>query len=254
VLQTDCTVNSGNSGGPLFNAYGEVIGVVNAKYSSSGSSSAATIEGIGFAIPYADVKDKITDLIAYGYITGKPSLGITVSTVTALEAQRFNMVVGAYVNSVTEGSCAEAGGLKQGDIITGVDGTEITTYEELVNAKNQHSAGDEMELEVWRSGEELTITVVLDEQVPEQETTTDDTDTTDDSDTTDSYDPYGQDGQDSQDESGMSPEDFFGGNGNSNDNSNGNGFGGFGGFGFGGNGNSNGNSGNQSGNSGRGGW
>lgn len=166
VLQTNCTVNSGNSGGPLFNEYGEVIGIVNAKYSSSGYSSTASIEGIGFAIPYADVASKITDLMQYGYITGKPSLGITVSTVTPLEAQRFNMVVGAYVNSVTEGSCAQAAGLQQGDIITGVDGVEITTYEELVNAKNERTAGDQMTLTVWRAGEELSITVTLDEQKP----------------------------------------------------------------------------------------
>lgn len=172
VLQTDCTVNSGNSGGPLFNQYGEVIGIVNAKYSSNSlSTSAATIEGIGFAIPYADVATKITDLMEYGYITGKPSLGITVSTVSALDAQRFNLVVGAYVNSVNAGSCADTAGLQQGDIITAVNGEEITTYEELVNAKNQLSAGDEMVLSVYRSGETLTLTVILDEDVPTEDTT-----------------------------------------------------------------------------------
>ena len=170
VLQTDCTVNSGNSGGPLFNAYGEVIGIVNAKYSSSGYSSSASIEGIGFAIPYADVQSKITDLMEYGYITGKPSLGITVSTVSALDAQRYNMVVGAYVNSVTAGSCAETAGLQAGDIITGVNGTEITTYEELVNAKNECSAGDQMTLDVWRDGETFSTTVTLDEEVPGTDT------------------------------------------------------------------------------------
>lgn len=201
VLQTDCTVNSGNSGGPLFNAYGEVIGIVNAKYSSNGYSSSASIEGIGFAIPYADVSSKITDLMQYGYITGKPSLGITVSTVSALDAQRYNMVVGAYVNSVTDGSCAQTAGLQQGDIITGVDGQEITTYEELVNAKNERSAGDQMTLDVWRNGETLTITVTLDEEVPTNDTTSDSS--------TDNSQP--QDGQDygSQDYNNMSPEDFF---------------------------------------------
>ena len=192
VLQTNCVVNSGNSGGPLFNEYGEVIGIVNAKYSSAGYSS-ASIEGIGFAIPYADVEKKITDLMQYGYITGKPSLGITVSTVSALEAQRFNMVVGAYVNSVEEGSCAAKAGLQEGDIVTGVDGTAITGYEELINAKNSHSAGDEMVLTVWRDGEELTLTVILDEyipsQQPEQGTSTEE--------------------RPSQDYNSMSPEDFF---------------------------------------------
>lgn len=170
VLQTNTTVNSGNSGGPLFNQYGEVIGIVNAKYSNSGTSTAASIEGIGFAIPYNDVQKKVTDLIEYGYITGKPSLGITVSTISPLDEQRFNMPVGAYVNNVVSGSCAEQAGLKQGDIITGVDDKEITTFEELVNAKNRHSAGDEMKLTVWRGGETMEITVVLDELSPQQQT------------------------------------------------------------------------------------
>lgn len=203
VLQTDCTVNSGNSGGPLFNQYGEVIGIVNAKYSSSSSlySNTATIEGIGFAIPYADVATKITDLMEYGYITGKPSLGITVSTVSALDAQRFNLVVGAYVNSVNADSCADTAGLQQGDIITAVNGEEITTYEELVNAKNQLSAGDEMVLTVYRDGETLTLTVILDEEVPTQDTGTSETAGTSDAE---------QDGNSgTQDFSQMSPEEFF---------------------------------------------
>ena len=221
VLQTDCTVNSGNSGGPLFNAYGEVIGIVNAKYSNNNdyTSTAASIEGIGFAIPYADVTSKITDLMQYGYITGKPSLGITVSTVSALDAQRYNMVVGAYVNSVKDGSCAQTAGLQQGDIITGVDGTSITTYEELVNAKNGHSAGEEMTLDVWRNGETLSITVTLDEQTPDTSSNSGSDSSTDNSQSGQSD----QDSQGSQDYSGMTPEEFFnyffGGNGSGNGNS-----------------------------------
>ena len=218
VLQTDCTINSGNSGGPLFNQYGEVIGIVNAKYSSSGySSGTATIEGIGFAIPYADVSGKIADLMQYGYITGKPSLGITVSTVSALDAQRYNMVVGAYVNSVNSGSCAETAGLKQGDIITAVNGEEITNYEELVNAKNKMSAGDQMTLDVWRDGETTTLTVTLDEAKPDTTGSTDNSQSgsSGQSDSNNQYDSNGQSGG-----NGMSPYDFFdyffGGNGNSN--------------------------------------
>ena len=213
VLQTDCTINSGNSGGPLFNQYGEVIGIVNAKYSSSGYGSEATIEGIGFAIPYADITGKISDLMQYGYITGKPYLGITVSTVTPLDAQRYNMVVGAYVNSVAEGSCAETAGLQTGDIITAVDGEEITTYEELVNAKNSRSAGDTMTLTIYRDGEELTLTVVLDEQVPTSNQSTD----ADNSQARN--DQSGQNGQGGSYYGFDSPEEFFnyffGGNGQS---------------------------------------
>ncbi|MCD7733610.1 MAG: trypsin-like peptidase domain-containing protein, partial [Clostridiales bacterium] len=169
LLQTDCTVNSGNSGGPLFNEYGEVIGIVNAKYSSSGySSSTATIEGIGFAIPINDALDVLDDLITYGYITGKPYLGISVSTVSSITAQQYsNMVVGAYVMSVETGSCSETAGLQVGDIITQVDGVDITTYEELVDAKNNHKAGEEMTLTVYRDGSYYTIIVTLDEEVPD---------------------------------------------------------------------------------------
>ena len=169
VLQTDCTVNSGNSGGPLFNAYGEVIGVVNAKYSSSGySGNTATIEGIGFAIPINDAMSILDDLINHGYITGKPYLGISVSTVSSVTAQYYaNMVVGAYVRSVESGSCAETAGIQAGDIITAVGDRDITTYEELIDAKNALRAGDQMTLTVFREGTYLTIVVTLDEEVPE---------------------------------------------------------------------------------------
>ncbi len=193
VLQTDCTVNSGNSGGPLFNAYGEVIGIVNAKYSSSGSSTTATIEGIGFAIPINDAMDILDDLITYGYITGKPYLGISVSTVSSVTAQLYsNMVVGAYVRSVETGSCAETAGLQVGDIITAVGDQAITTYEELVDAKNALRAGDQMILTVFRESTYLTIVVTLDEEVPESAAADESTD--------DSF----------QDEQQINPYDYFG--------------------------------------------
>ncbi|MBQ3090451.1 MAG: trypsin-like peptidase domain-containing protein [Oscillospiraceae bacterium] len=168
VLQTDCTVNSGNSGGPLFNEYGEVIGVVNAKYSNSGYSSEAAIEGIGFAIPINDAMAILDDLIQHGYITGKPYLGISVSTVSSITAQQYsNMVVGAYVQGVESGSCSEKAGLQVGDIITQVNGTDITTYEELIDAKNALRAGDEMTVTVFRENTYLTMVITLDEEVPE---------------------------------------------------------------------------------------
>ncbi|MCD7821069.1 MAG: trypsin-like peptidase domain-containing protein [Clostridiales bacterium] len=176
LLQTDCTINSGNSGGPLFNQYGEVVGIVNAKYSSSAyDTSTATIEGIGFAIPINDVTDILSDLMEYGYVTGKPYLGISVSTVSPVAAQQYsNMVVGAYVNSVTEGSCAETAGIQAGDIITQVDGTDITSSAELIDAKNAHKAGEEMTLTVYRDEEYITLVVTLDEEQPESATSTED--------------------------------------------------------------------------------
>lgn len=169
LLQTDCTVNSGNSGGPLFNQYGEVIGIVNAKYSSSNAytASEASIEGIGFAIPINKVQSSLSDLTKYGYVTGKPYLGISASTVSPVTAQQYaSMVVGAYVNNVDSGSCAEKAGLKVGDIITQVDGKKITTSAELIEAKNKHKAGDEMTLTVYRDKDSVTLKVTLDEEKP----------------------------------------------------------------------------------------
>jgi serine protease Do len=183
LLQTDCTINAGNSGGPLFNAYGEVVGIVNAKYSSSGTSTSASIEGIGFAIPINNVTSILDDLVTYGYITGKPYLGITVSTVSALTAQRYEgYVVGAYVNSVESGSCAETAGLQKGDIITAVDGEEITSSAELIDAKQNHRAGEEMQLTVYRGGESILIVVTLDEEKPDTTSSSSDAETQQDED------------------------------------------------------------------------
>ena len=167
MLQTNCAINSGNSGGPLFNRYGQVIGITTAKMSGA-SSSSATIEGLGFAIPINDVKHIIEDLIRHGYVTGKPYLGVRVSSVTEADAKRYGVPVGAYVEAVEEGSCAQKAGLKVGDIITSMDDTVITTHSALVAAKATYRAGDTMILKVVREGKQLELSVVLDEEAPEQ--------------------------------------------------------------------------------------
>lgn len=164
MIQTDCTINSGNSGGPLFDQYGRVVGIASAKYSGSTSSSGATIENIGFAIPINDVKDIITDIMQYGYVTGKPSMGISVATITESLSQQLNLPQGAYVNSVESGSCAEAAGLKQGDVITALGDTQVTSSNELISAKNKFKAGQSTELTVSRGGETLTLTITFDEE------------------------------------------------------------------------------------------
>ena len=165
MLQTNCTINSGNSGGPLFNRYGEVIGITSAKLSgSSSSSSSATIEGLGFAIPLNDVKDIITQLVENGVVTGKPYLGISVSDVTEEDAQRYNLPQGAYVDAVTTGSPAASAGLKAGDIITAVGNTQVTSGSELVSAKNQYKAGDTATLTVTRNGQALTLSITFGEE------------------------------------------------------------------------------------------
>lgn len=171
MMQTNCAINPGNSGGALFNQYGEVIGITTAKMSSSGSSSSASIEGLGFAIPIDDVKQIVTDLIQHGYVTGKPSMGIQVSSVSQQDAMRYGLQVGAYVEAVNEGSCAEKAGLKVGDIVVAMDDTEVGSGSALVATKAKYRAGDTVTLTVLRGGQKLKLELTFDEEQPvEQET------------------------------------------------------------------------------------
>ncbi len=166
VLQTDAAINSGNSGGPLFNMYGQVIGITNAKYSNNGSSQ-ASIEGICFAIPIDDVKDIVKDLIEHGYVTGKPYVGVTLSTTNAAEAAKYGRSGGAYVRSVVAGSAADKAGLKKGDIITAVDGEEIDGHAAFMEIKNEHRAGDTVTLTVDREARTIELSLTFDEQKPD---------------------------------------------------------------------------------------
>ena len=167
MIQTDCAINSGNSGGPLFNSHGEVIGIVSAKYSSSGSYSSASVEGLGFAIPMDDVANMVSELVTNGYVTGKPLLGISVNDVDE-NVQAYGVPAGAEVIVVTPGLCGEKAGLKVGDIITKINDTEVTSAEELISAKNGYEVGDTVELTVYRSGETTTVKVTLEESTPEK--------------------------------------------------------------------------------------
>ena len=167
MIQTDTAINNGNSGGPLFDMYGQVIGITSAKLSGS-SSSEATIEGLGFAIPINDIKDMVTDIMENGYVTGKPYMGITVSTVPESISERYGMSQGALVESVDESSCAAKAGLEKGDIITGIDGKTVISSAELVEAKKNYKAGDTVTLDVERNGEKLTLTLTFDEDTPER--------------------------------------------------------------------------------------
>ena len=164
MIQTECTINSGNSGGPLFDSYGRVVGITSAKLSNNGDTSNATIEGIGFAIPINDVIDIITDYMRVGYVTGRPSMGIEVRAVSDEWQQVFGWPAGLLVNSVEAGSCAETAGLRQNDIITKLGDTEVSTIQELTAAKNRYKAGETAQLSVFRAGEELTLSITFDEQ------------------------------------------------------------------------------------------
>ena len=162
LIQTDAAINSGNSGGPLLNAYGQVIGINSMKMGSS-SYGQASVEGLGFAIPIADAKDIIDSLINNGYVTGRPQFGITGVTVTEADAERFNLPQGVYVYGVGENSAAAKAGIRQGDIITAIDGVEISTMEELNEQKNKHKAGETITLSISRSGETEEVQITLEE-------------------------------------------------------------------------------------------
>ena len=161
LLQTDCAINSGNSGGALFNLYGEVIGVTNAKYSGS-SGSGATIDNIGFAIPVNSIQNTVEDIITKGYVS-KVYLGVTVTDVTE-EHQLYGLPQGATVRGVEQGSPAQTAGLQPGDIITQVDDTPITDSRQLIRVIRNSKAGQKLNLTVYRKGQTLSVTVAAGEQ------------------------------------------------------------------------------------------
>ncbi len=163
LIQTDCAINSGNSGGALFNLYGEVIGVTNAKYSSSNSGSEASIDNIGFAIPINHIKEIVESIIENGYIT-KPYIGVSVADVSR-EIQSYGLPEGAAVRSVTEDGPADEAGLEENDIITAVNGNAISGSKALVNAVSDASLGEELTLTVYRKGESIELKVIVGEQM-----------------------------------------------------------------------------------------
>ena len=163
MIQTDAAINSGNSGGPLFNMKGEVVGITTAKYSGA-SSSGASIEGIGFAIPMDDVIPLVEDLVEFGYIKGA-YLGVMVSDMDATTASYYSLPVGAYVQEVNKGSCAETAGLQSKDIIIGLGEYQVKSITDLTRALRSFSAGDTTQLRVFRSGREITLTITLDEKL-----------------------------------------------------------------------------------------
>ena len=167
MIQTDTAINSGNSGGPLFDKYGQVVGIVSAKLSSS-SSSEASVEGLGFAIPINDVKDMVTSIMENGYVTGKPNVGILMSDVDE-SAQRYGVPAGSEVLAILDGSCAQTAGLQVGDIITAAGDTTVSSSDALKSAIKDCKAGDSVTFTVYRSGETLTINVVLDEDNQERQ-------------------------------------------------------------------------------------
>ncbi|HBI85325.1 MAG TPA: peptidase S1 [Ruminococcus sp.] len=165
LIQTDTAINAGNSGGPLINSYGQVIGINSSKISSSYYDE-ASVEGLCFAIPIKHASEVVNDLINYGYVTGKPLIGISGRPVTEEISQAYGLPIGVYVQSVVKGSAADLAGIKVGDIIIAINDKAISDYDELNSEKDQYKAGDTITLTVTRGDQDLTFTLVLQEKKP----------------------------------------------------------------------------------------
>ena len=161
LIQTDCAINSGNSGGALFNTRGEVIGITNAKYSSSGMGSEAEIDNIGFAIPINSVKRIVTSIIENGYVLKPYYIGITVSPLSEETANITGIKAGAVVQDVTEDAPADKAGLKSHDVIVKVGDTDINDSNDLVQVISKSDPGDVLTFHIYRQGQEITLDVEI---------------------------------------------------------------------------------------------
>lgn len=166
LIQTDAAINSGNSGGPLINSCGQVIGINSAKMSSGYSSNSASVEGLGFAIPITHAKSIIDDLINYGYVTGKPQLGISGQDIDEINARYYNFPRGVFVSEVEKGGAADKAGIKPYDIIIGIEDEPVTSINEMNEIKNKYKAGDTIKITINRSGEDMDIKLTLEEIKP----------------------------------------------------------------------------------------
>lgn len=158
LIQTDASINEGNSGGPLFNDRGEVIGITNMKMIST---FGAGIEGLGFAIPSDTVQSIVASLISDGKVTGRSSIGVTIGPISENIAKYYDIPQGLYVSYVTKGSDAEKQGLREGDIITKVNGEDAFTTQDVADAKSGLEIGDSISFTVWRDGRTFEVSVKI---------------------------------------------------------------------------------------------
>lgn len=158
LIQTDAAINPGNSGGALVNSKGEVIGINTVKISVSG------VEGLGFAIPVNEAKPIIDQLIMFGYVKGRPFIGISGREVTKEISRNYGLPVGIYILDVISGSGAEKAGIRKGDVLTSIDGKEVGTMKELDNIKENYKAGDTVKVTVVRNGKKLTLSLTFSEE------------------------------------------------------------------------------------------
>ena len=164
LIQTNAALNSGNSGGPLINCYGQVIGINTMKMSNY-SSTSSTVEGLGFAIPITVAEPIIDELIEKGYVSGRPAIGIQGETLGQYAYYFYHMPQGVMVTEVLEGSDAAQKGLQEDDIIVGLNDTKISSLDDLVGAKNDLTAGDTVTLTIYRNSKYYTVDVILMDQI-----------------------------------------------------------------------------------------
>ena len=161
LIQTNAALNSGNSGGPLINCYGQVVGINTMKIGDYMSS--AGVEGLGFAIPSATVSDVVNQLIRQGYVSGRPTLGITGETVTTFYQLYYNLPNGLYISQLEPGCDAEKQGLRPGDILLSIGDSRIVTQTDLDNVVYTLNVGDTVPVTVYRDGTHGTFYLTVEE-------------------------------------------------------------------------------------------
>lgn len=161
LIQTNAALNEGNSGGPLLNCYGQVIGINTMKIGDYVSN--AGVEGLGFAIPSSTVKDVVDALMTQGYVPGRPSLGLSCQEISVFDQIIYRLPEGLYITEVDPDSNAFVQGIKSGDVLIRFDGLRVSENNTLKQLLYSHEAGDAVSVEIYRSGKQQTVTVILDE-------------------------------------------------------------------------------------------
>ena len=163
LIQTNAALNSGNSGGPLINCYGQGIGINTMKIGDYVNS--AGVEGLGIAIPSTTVKEIVDQLLSQGYVSGRPELGITGTDVPGIYQYYYRMPAGVYVTEVTAGSDAEAKGIRVQDILIAIDGQRISSTDDIQTILYSYEVGDSVEVVLYRSGQQYRVELTLDESM-----------------------------------------------------------------------------------------
>lgn len=162
MFQTNAAINNGNSGGPVYNMDGEVIGIASAKLASE------SVEGLGFCIPIDNVRDMMADIILFGYVTGRPLMGVTLQTVTSSMASRYSIPTGCYIVALdTDSPCYKAG-IRSSDVITKIGGKAVKDCDDVKDILSKKSAGDTITVECFRDGTTEAYSVVLGEKKNEK--------------------------------------------------------------------------------------